>query len=86
MEAIVMLSPILVVLLGVLLLFRNQLVYRARMKRLDAIKHRAYQLISERLDRSWELLYADFHAGPSYLAMVFDLRKWAYRDFYSEDV
>ena len=81
-----LIASMLVGLLGVLLLLRNRLVSAVRMKRLEAIARRANQLIAQRLDRSWMQLYSDFQAGPSYMSMVFDLRKWTYRDFYPEDL
>jgi hypothetical protein len=76
----------LILLIVAVMLIRNELVFRARLHRIDKI--------SEAMDRDLgrsdfiELLrrrYAEL-GSPSYNAMLLDFSRWTYRQFYPQEV
>jgi hypothetical protein len=74
-----------VIAISIFMLLRNKLVFKAQMRRIEEISAASKRDIARheygRLDQRW----ADFRA-TTYDAMLFDLRRWTYRQFYPEDV
>ena len=87
-----MTSIYLIVLVLVLLLVRNHLVFSIRRRRLNKIHETNLKSI-DRLSEAQlrdapdliEKRYADMES-LSYEAMLFDLRRWTYKQFYPEEV
>jgi hypothetical protein len=73
--------------LGALFIARNSLVFRIRRRRLDAIyAHYMAEIDAGNLSDPARITaaYDEFDA-PSYEAMLLDLRRWTYRQFYATE-
>lgn len=65
-----------------LVLVRNQLVFRATMRRIDEIHKENSAAIDAGIDTAFGLnRYSEI---PSHESMLFDLRKWTYQQFFPE--
>jgi hypothetical protein len=82
--AIVILWLLLVVLVPVMLI-RNRIVHRARTRRIDEISEACKQDISRGCLDCWKRRYDELDS-QSYDAMLYDFRRWTYRQFYPEAV
>jgi hypothetical protein len=67
-----------------LALVRNDLVYRIRIRRIDEIhEHNVRVIRGHDFSGGTRPLTVDFNlSDPSYDAMLFDLRRWTYAQFY----
>lgn len=70
-----------------LFLIRNEIAYRAIKRRIDAVHAANVQSINQdapsQVTRGrWD----EFDRSTSQGAMIFDLRRWTYQQFYPEDV
>lgn len=79
--------------LALLVLVRNHIVYRIRTRRLHEIHTVCVRETTAMLDEKTmsELIEAisrryDDLDSPSYRAMVFDIRRWTYKQFYPNPV
>lgn len=68
-------------LAGGVIAVRNELVYRVRIDAIDRISY----LVKTGIDagENWLDLYQILDK-PSYAAMIFDLTRWRFKDFYPE--
>ena len=65
-----------------MVIVRNELVYRMRIRRIDEIHEFIVNATDTQLFDA--RAYKDFRDGPTYDQMVWDLRKWTYRQFYPD--
>jgi hypothetical protein len=78
---------LMVILVGALLLCvvalrRNEIIFKARNKRIGLISDLAQELIQEG-DDSWRTLYKDFEK-TSYDNQMWMFNKWTYDEFYPD--
>jgi hypothetical protein len=71
--------------IGPFIAWRNHLVFTARIRRIDEIAAANKRDIARHEYGRLDLRWAEFRA-TTYDAMLFDLRRWTYRQFYPEDV
>lgn len=75
-----------VLVLASVMLARNQLVFSIRMKRINAIHAKNESDIGNPdFTRVMTRRYSELDS-PSYNAMLFDARRWTYRQFYPAEV
>ena len=65
----------------VVMLIRNNLVYKIRRRKLAEVSEKAKSLIDT--DGNWRQPYSDFDS-LSYDKMLWQLHKWTYKSFYIE--
>ena len=86
MESIVLYIVMAVCFFGIILLIRNELVHKARIKAIDVASKKSRHIIDngktiEEMSK-WYDAYKERDAFGSYNKMIFDLRKWKYEHFY----
>ena len=69
--------------IAALLLIRNSLIYRYRTRAIDEVHKKATAAIN-RGDLNWKKYYRLYEESGSYDAMIFDLTKWKYSQFYED--
>jgi len=74
---------VLCVLFCIMMLFRNGLIYKYRIRRLNGVSVEARYLISRRAD-DFLAPYREFENSPSYEKMFWQLHKWTYSSFYGK--
>jgi len=80
-----MIEPIILTLLAifVIFLFRNELVFKHRMKCLNILYNLAIaQRIKEGGESAFETLLAEHYNRRSFYGMVFSVTKWRFKAFY----
>lgn len=65
----------------VLLLVRNELVFRANKRAIKLVSEANKRLIKSGLYSSYDF-WSVYDSYPSYNAMMLDLRKWTFKQFY----
>jgi hypothetical protein len=73
-----------VIALGALVLVRNNLVYRASVRRIDEVHQRNLVAINEGWMR--EEFFHEYDDEVRYEIQILDLRKWTYKQFYPTPV
>lgn len=65
--------------LSILILIRNEVVYRARGKAIDVAYAKSLPIP---YNEDWEEPFRQYREYGSYEKMLFSLTKWQYKDFY----
>ena len=73
-------SIILLALVVLVMMVRNQVVFKCRGRAIDEVSLRAKKAINDGDD--WMAPYRVLDSYPSYNAMVLSLMKWTYKQFY----
>lgn len=85
-ESIVLYIVMAVGIFGIILLIRNELVYKSRIKAIDVAGKKARHIIdnSKTIEEmgKWCDAYNERDTFGTYGEMLFDLRKWKYEHFY----
>jgi len=68
------------IIICLILLVRNELVFRVRQKALKIISKKAKIAIKN--NENWEKSYTEYDLNDSYDKMFFDLTKWSFNQFY----
>ena len=66
----------------IVILYRNNIVYKARCKALDIISEKTRKAIDN--DGDWQEIQKQYTEYGSYLQMLFDFGKWKFEDFYPD--
>lgn len=66
---------------GIMMLIRNEIVYKIRTRRLDEICKKGDELIKQGKD--WQHLYEEYDQ-ISYVKSLFLIHKWTYSNFYGK--
>ena len=77
---------LLVIVFSIIILIRNEIVYKAKLKSIAVAKDKALKLIRE-TEPPWDTdsIWAEWEAfGPSYNGMMLNLFKWKYEHFYPD--
>ena len=72
-----------VMFFSIIIFIRNHLVYKYRMKALQITSEKAKKTIESNENIDWIRFYDEYDAYGSYNSMLFDFRKWQFKDFYS---
>ena len=72
-----------VIVFSIIMLIRNQIVFKAKIKSINVTRKKIMMLLDE-TDPPWdcESIWSEWRAFGSYDGMMLDLFKWKYEHFY----
>ncbi len=65
-----------------LMSWRNNIIYKIRMKAINTVDEKSKKAIEKGQD--WTIYFDRYSSCGGYLKMLFDLKKWKYKDFYPD--